>query len=117
VALSAVDGMHWSSTIMMSLPMATCVPMLVSGLSRCDGAVHVAAELGAFFLHVARVGQREDLEAARVGEEGLLPAGEFMDAAEALEDLGTRTQEQVIGVRQQDLPGLTSSEGVEVLGP
>jgi len=34
VALSAVDGMHWSSTIMMSLPMATWVPMLVSGLRR-----------------------------------------------------------------------------------
>ena len=34
VASSAVDGMHWSSTIMMSLPIAICVPMLTSGLSR-----------------------------------------------------------------------------------
>ena len=30
----AVEGMHWSSTIMMSLPMAFCVSMLTSGLSR-----------------------------------------------------------------------------------
>jgi hypothetical protein len=27
-------GMHWSSAIMMSLPMAICVSMLTSGLSR-----------------------------------------------------------------------------------
>ena len=33
VALSAVDGMHWSSTIMMSLPIAIWVAMLTSGLS------------------------------------------------------------------------------------
>ena len=38
-----------------------------------------------------------------------------MDAAEALEDLGTRTQEQVVGVRQQDL-GAGIEQGVERLG-
>ena len=34
VLSSAVDGTHWSSAIMMSLPMACWVSMLRSGLSR-----------------------------------------------------------------------------------
>ena len=34
------------------------------GAKQVDGTVHVAAELGAFFLHVARMRQGEDLEAA-----------------------------------------------------
>ena len=84
------------------------------GAEQVDGAVHVAAELGAFFLHIARMREREDLEAAGIGEEGFFPAGELMDAAEALEDLGTRTQEQVVGVRQQDL-GAGFEQGVERL--
>ena len=84
------------------------------GAEQVDGAIHVAAELGAFFLHIAGVRQGEDLEAAGVREEGFLPAGELMDATEALEDLGTRTQEQVIGVRQQDL-GAGIEQGVERL--
>jgi hypothetical protein len=34
VAWSTVEGTHWSSTIMMSEPIARCVSMLRSGLSR-----------------------------------------------------------------------------------
>ena len=34
VASSAAARTHWSSAIMMSLPMAICVSMLSSGLSR-----------------------------------------------------------------------------------
>jgi len=35
-ASSAVDGTHWSSAIMMSLPIATCAPMLTSGLNKIE---------------------------------------------------------------------------------
>ena len=84
------------------------------GAEQVDGAVYVTAELGAFFLHIAGMRKGEDLEAAGVRQEGFLPAGELVDTAEALEDLGTRTQEQVIGVRQQDL-GTGIEQGIERL--
>ena len=66
-------------------------------------AVDVAAEFGPLLLDGTGVRQREDLEAAGIRQERLLPARETMDIAEVAEDLGTWAEQQVVGVREQDL--------------
>ena len=68
-----------------------------------QGAVDVAREFGIFLAQRAASGQREDLVAARIGEHGSRPVHEPMDAAEFLEDVETRSQQQVVGVGEQDL--------------
>ena len=47
--------------------------------------------------------QRENLESARVRQHGALPAHEAVDAADAPEDLRAGPQQQVVGVREQNL--------------
>jgi hypothetical protein len=49
------------------------------------------------------VRQRENLEAARVGEDRFVPADELVQAAELLDDLQPRPQKQVEGVAEDDL--------------
>src|SRR6187402_2219627 len=55
------------------------------------------------FIYLPPVGQAEDLVAAAVGENRLVPADELMKAAPAGNQLVTRPQHQVIGVAQDDL--------------
>ncbi len=52
----------------------------------------------ALLVELAQAGERHDLEAAAVGEDRLFPADEIVQAAEARDALGARTQHQVIGV-------------------
>ena len=49
-----------------------------------------------------RVAQREDLEAARIGEDRAAPGHEPVQAAERLHGLLTRPEVEVVGVREQD---------------
>ena len=86
---------------MMSEPIARCIAIERSGVSEA-AAVDVAAKLGAVLADRARVRQREDLEAARVGEDRARPAHEAMQAADPLEQLRPRPQQQVIRVREDD---------------
>ena len=65
--------------------------------------VDVAAEFGVFLAHAAAAGQREDLKAARIGQHRSRPVHEPMDAAELLENLQARPQQQMIGVGEQHL--------------
>jgi len=90
--------MHWSSAIMMSLPMAFCVSMLRSGRELHTRTVHVASEHCALLV-VDRKGaphpwKRKNLEAARVRQHGLLPAVEAMDSAKPLEDFDPGPEHQ-----------------------
>ena len=66
-------------------------------------AVEIALEDRARLGHRARMRQRENLEAAGIGQHGALPAHEPMDAAQPPEDLRPRAQQQVIGIGEQDL--------------
>ena len=50
-----------------------------------------------------RVAEREHLEAAGVREDGPLPAGERVDAAEALDELLARPEMEVVRVAQDDV--------------
>ena len=47
--------------------------------------------------------QREDLEAAAVGQDRTLPAHEGVQPAELLDERLARAQRQVVGVREHDL--------------
>lgn len=66
-------------------------------------AVDVGAELAAFFLELADAGEREDLEAAAVGEDRTVPAVELVQAACCPDDVKTWAQVEVIGVSEDNL--------------
>ena len=65
--------------------------------------VEIALENRALLAHRARMRQRENLEPAGVGQHRAFPAHEPVDAADAPEDFRPRPQQQVIGIREQDL--------------
>src|SRR5205823_5251891 len=67
------------------------------------GAIQMRAELYAVIGELTEAAQAEDLKAAGIGEDGVGPGHETMQTAELADKLGAGTQEQVIGVRQQDL--------------
>ena len=61
-------------------------------------AVNVTLEGHTFIVYLAGLRQREDLEAARIGKQGMRPAHETMQTAQASHHVITRTQVEVIGV-------------------
>ena len=67
------------------------------------GAVDVAGEGDGLFLDLGDAGQGHDLEAAAVGQDRLVPAHEFVEAAQPLHPLGAGAQHQVVGVAQDDV--------------
>ena len=64
-------------------------------------AIDVAFETRALLVHRAFVRQGENLKSARVGEHRTIPVHEAMNAAELLEHLRARAQQQMIGVGEQ----------------
>ena len=81
-------------------------------LLRLDGAlrrqgvlrsVDVRPERHAVVRQRTEVAQAEDLEAAAVGQDRAVPRHEAVEAAEALDEVDTGPQEEVVRVRQHDL--------------
>ena len=70
---------------------------------RVLAAVDMAAEAHALLRDLAQLRQRHHLEAAGVGEDGLFPAHEFVQAAKARDALRARAQHQVISVAEHDV--------------
>ena len=66
-------------------------------------AVNVRVKGYAFLLDLAQGRQRKHLKAAGVGQHRTVPAHEFVQTAHLLDDLVTRTDVQMIGVRQLNL--------------
>ena len=66
-------------------------------------AVQMGMEGHALFGDVAQLGETEHLESAAVGEDGAVPAGELVQAAQLCHQLVPRTQVQVVGVAQHHL--------------
>lgn len=85
-----------------------------AGLGRkvVEFAVDVTAECRALLGHLAVAGKGEDLEAARVGEDGAIPAHEAVDAAEFPKHLGAGAEQQMVGVGEQAL----GAEDAETVG-
>ena len=73
------------------------------GAEKNRATVQVALENGTLLGHRARVGEGKNLEASRVGEDRALPAHEFVDAADLPENLGAGTEQEVVGIRKEDL--------------
>src|SRR5713101_5271373 len=65
--------------------------------------VEVAAEEGSLVRDLALLGQRVDLETARVGEDRSGPAHEAVEPAHLRDHLRPRAQKQVIGIAEDDL--------------
>ena len=66
-------------------------------------AIDRRGELHAFLGNLAQRPQREDLEAARVGQDRFVPAHKAVEAAELFEDFHARAQPQMESVAQTDL--------------
>ena len=73
------------------------------GSEKVRTPVEVRAEAHAVIAHLAQFVEREDLKAAGVGEQGVRPTDEFVQAAHAADGLVSRTQVEVIGVTEDDL--------------
>ena len=65
--------------------------------------VDVGTELTSFFAQLADTRQRENLEAARIGQNGAVPSVELVQSTGFADDVKTRTQIEVVGVAQYDL--------------
>jgi hypothetical protein len=63
--------------------------------------IDIALKARAFFIHRALARQRKNLEAARVRQHRPVPFHEVMDAAELLENLRPRTEQQMIRIGEQ----------------
>ena len=73
------------------------------GRKQMLAAVHVRAELHALFLNLPGVAERVHLVAARVGENGPVPAVELVQAAGRLQHLQPRPQVEVVGIAEDNL--------------
>ena len=88
----------------MSLPSRRCTAAASSGVKRVGGAVVDAAEDDAVVVDgEQRVAQREDLEAAGVGEDRPVPGHEAVQPAELGDQLVARPEVQVVRVAEHDL--------------
>ena len=65
--------------------------------------VEVALKDRALLAHRARMRQRENLKSAGVGEHRALPTHESMDAARAAKHFGSRPQQEMVSISEQDL--------------
>ena len=60
-------------------------------------------EVDAFFRNSSEFCEREDLESTTVGEDWAVPAHESMKSAKVFDHLQTRSQEEMIGVAENNL--------------
>ena len=63
-------------------------------------AVNVALEGYALIVDLARLGERKDLEAARIRQHGVRPLHELMQAAHVADDFIAGAQVEMIGVAE-----------------
>ena len=88
----------------MSLPRFRWIAAASSGVNRVARAVVDVAERDAVVVDGGeRVAEREDLEAARVGQDRPVPAHEPVQPAELGDQLVAGPEVQVVGVAEQDL--------------
>ena len=78
-------------------------PHALLGSHKDPRSVDMGVERDALLLDLAKVGQREDLKAARIREDGLVPAHEAVEAAEFVDRLIPWPYVKVIGVAERHL--------------
>ena len=85
----------------MSEPSRRWISATPSGREPLGGPVVDGAERDAVVVdREQRVAQREDLEAARVGQDRAVPAGERVQPAELLDHVLARAEVEVVGVAE-----------------
>ena len=67
-----------------------------------SAAIEMGTELNTVLLYLASLGKTEDLIAAAVRQDGLVPANELVEPATPSHPLIARPQHQVIGVAEND---------------
>ena len=72
------------------------------GCELMGAAIQVGLKRHAFVRDLAQAGEREDLEAAGIGKNGVGPGHEAMQAAELADELMTGAEVEVIGVGEED---------------
>ena len=92
----------WSKATAMSEPSASWTPTASSGVNRWTRPVEMAAERDAVLVHDPQVAQRDDLEAARVGQDRAVPVHEPMQPAEPRDPVVAGPQVQVVRVGEDD---------------
>ena len=92
----------WSKATAMSEPSASWTPIAMLRREPVERAVEVAAERHAVVVDDPQVAERDDLEAARVGEDRAVPVHEPVQAAEPCDALVAGPQVEVVGVGQDD---------------
>ncbi len=98
------SGGHTSSTIWMSAPMSDCTSTASSGVSRWLLPSYVERNVAPSSSTFTRaLGQREDLEAAGVGEHRAVPTREPVQSADRRDGISPGAQHEVIRVREHDL--------------
>jgi hypothetical protein len=66
-------------------------------------SIEVRAKRDAFFADLAQIVQAENLEAARIGEDGSIPRHEAVQPAHLANRLDSGTQIKMIGIAEQNL--------------
>ena len=66
-------------------------------------AIEVRAELHAVLGELAQIAEAEDLEAAGVGEDGLVPGHELLHSAKLADGFNAGAEIEMVGVVEQDL--------------
>ena len=93
----------------MSDPSCAWMSVAFSGVSRCAEPSRCDLKCAPVFVDRAAVGEAEDLVAAAVGQDRLVPADETMQPAAPRNEIVAGTQVQVIGVAEQNLGAKRSS--------
>ncbi len=70
-------------------------------------------EAYAIVAHLAQLAQAKDLKAAAIGQDRVWPAHEAVQPAEARHQFWPRTEQQVIGVREDD----ARAHGLQIIWP
>ena len=66
-------------------------------------AIQIALKNSALLAHRAGMGQGEDLKSSGIGEHRVIPTHEAMNSSHIPENLRAWTEEQVVGIGEQDL--------------
>ncbi len=75
----------------------------IFGRKQMPRSVDVRVKQHAFLFHLACASQRKHLKTAAIGQNGAIPAVEFVQTASLFENLQPRAQIEVIGVAQNNL--------------
>lgn len=73
------------------------------GCEQVRRAVQMGAKCDSIFGDFAEFAEAEDLEAARIGEHGAIPANKFVESAEFADQIMARAEVEMVGIAKNNL--------------